>query len=84
MNWIDLNTVERAKQLAAECNMTLYKLAGQSGVSYNTIKNVENRGGQINVDMIYRICNYLLITASQFFDPEFHLEPRESAGNWEE
>ena len=51
-----MNTIERVKELAMERNLTLYKLAQQCGISYSTLKNTEQRYGQLTVDTIERIC----------------------------
>ena len=50
-----MNTIERVKELAMERNLTLYKLAQQCGISYSTLKNTEQRYGQLTVDTIERI-----------------------------
>ena len=63
-----MNTIERVKELTMERNLTLYKLAQQCGISYSTLKNTEQRYGQLTVDTIERICIGLDIPLSQFFE----------------
>ena len=63
-----MNTIERVKELAMERNLTLYKQAQQCGISYSTLKNTEQRYGQLTVDTIERICIGLDIPLSQFFE----------------
>lgn len=63
-----MDTIERVKELAMERNLTLYKLAQQCGISYSTLKNTEQRHGQLTVDTIERICIGLDIPLSQFFE----------------
>ena len=63
-----MNTIERVKELAMERNLTLHKLAQQCGISYSTLKNTEQRYGQLTVDTIERICIGLDIPLSQFFE----------------
>ena len=62
-----LDTVQRVYDLLEERNLSLYQLAQISGVSHSTIKTTEKRGGQLKIDTIYRICNGLDITLSEFF-----------------
>ena len=47
-----MNTVERVKELAAERDMTLFRLSKLCDVPYSTIKNTELRCGQLSVDTI--------------------------------
>ena len=63
-----MNTVERVKELAAEREMSLFKLSKVRDVPYSTIKNTELRCGQLGVDTIERICMWLAIPLSRFFE----------------
>ncbi len=74
-----MDSVKRAKELAAEREMSLYGLARQCGIAYCTLKNAEKRCSQFSLEVIERICAGLDIPLSRFFDPEFHLAPQESA-----
>ena len=69
-----MNTIDRAKQLAAERNLSLYELTKLCGVNYNTLKSAEARGSELRMETINPICACLNISASQFFDPDFHLD----------
>ena len=62
-----METVARVYELAAERNISINRLAELSGVSISTIKTTKNRGGQLKVDTIERICNALEIPLYQFF-----------------
>ena len=62
-----MNTMARVKELAAERNLTLHALARICDVPYSTLKNTEQRSGQLNVDTIERICLGLEIPMSLFF-----------------
>ena len=62
-----METVERVYELAAERNISINRLAEMSGVSVSTIKTTKNRGGQLKVDTIERICNALGIPLYAFF-----------------
>ncbi len=62
-----MNTIERAKELANERNLTLFKLAKLSGISPALFTNCERRGGQLSVDTIERLCFGLGIPLSEFF-----------------
>lgn len=61
------NTVQRVYELLDAKHMTIYQLERISGVSHSSIKNAEKRGGQLTVDTIYRICQVLGISMSEFF-----------------
>lgn len=62
-----MDTVARVKELAAERDLTLHKLAQVCDVPYSTLKNTEQRCGQLTVDTIERICLGLNIPMSLFF-----------------
>ena len=62
-----METIERVYELAAERNISINRLAEMSGVSVSTIKTTKNRGGQLKVDTIERICNALGIPLYMFF-----------------
>ena len=62
-----MDTVARVKELAAERDLTLHKLAQVCDVPYSTLKNTEQRSGQLTVDTIERICLGLHIPMSLFF-----------------
>ena len=66
-NEYPVNTVRRVYELMDERHITLYQLSQMSGVSHSTIKTTEKRGGQLTVDTIYRICQGLGISMSDFF-----------------
>ena len=63
-----MNTVARVKELAAERELSLFKLSKLCDVPYSTIKNTELRCGQLGVDTIERICMGLGIPLSRFFE----------------
>lgn len=65
-----MDTVARVKELTEDRNITFYRLAQISGVSYTTLKNAEARGGQLSVDSIERICEKLGIPVYEFFMSE--------------
>lgn len=62
-----MDTVKRARELAAERNLSLCQLARKSGISHATIAQTERRGGQLKIDTIESICKALHITLSEFF-----------------
>ena len=63
-----MDTIARVKELAAERDLTLHKLARVCDVPYSTLKNTEQRCGQLTVDTIERICIGLDISMSSFFE----------------
>ena len=62
-----MDTMAIVKELADERDMTLFQLAQLCRVNYSTLKNAEDRHGQLNVDTIERICNSLHMPMSAFF-----------------
>ncbi len=62
-----MDTIARVKELAAERNLSMLKLARVCDVPYSTLKNTEKRSGQLTVDTIERICVGLDIPMSLFF-----------------
>ena len=62
-----METMRRVNELLAERNLSLYRLAQMSGISYSTLKNTAQRNGQLSVDTIERICDGLQIPLSEFF-----------------
>lgn len=62
-----MSTVDRVYKLAADRGLSVYQLAKQSDVPYTTIKAAEHRGNQLTVDTLYRLCDGLGITMSEFF-----------------
>lgn len=62
-----METIERVYELAAERNISINRLAEMSGISVSTIKTTKNRGGQLKIDTIERICNALDMPLYQFF-----------------
>ena len=65
-----VDTLGRVKYLAAERDLSLYKLSQICDVSYSTLKNTAQRNGQLTVDTIERICVGLNISMSEFFAEE--------------
>lgn len=62
-----MDTIARVKELAAERNLSMHGLAKICDVPYSTLKNTEQRSGQLTVDTIERICLGLNIPMSMFF-----------------
>ncbi len=62
-----MDTIARVRELAAERNLSLHGLARVCDVAYSTLKNTEQRSGQLTVDTIERICLGLGIPMSLFF-----------------
>ena len=62
-----MDTIARVKELAEERDISLHKLAQVCDVPYSTLKNTEQRCGQLTVDTIERICLGLNIPMSLFF-----------------
>ena len=68
---VPLDTANRVRELLDERKMSLSQLSKVSGVSPSTLRRAEDRGTQLAVDTIYRICVALGITMSDFFREPF-------------
>ena len=64
-----IDTVARVRQLAAERNMPLTQLAKKCGINHSTLSRSGARGGQLQVETIYRVCDVFEITTAEFFTP---------------
>lgn len=62
-----IDTVARARQLVAERNIPLSRLSRECGINHSTLATTRSRGGQLQVDTIYKICDYLQISIADFF-----------------
>lgn len=64
-----MDTIKRVETLLEERGMTPFAFfKGQKvGVSYSTFNATANRGGQLSVDSIEKICKALNITLGEFF-----------------
>lgn len=62
-----IDTVTRVRQLAAEHNISLSRLSKECGINHSTLSTTRARGGQLQVDTIYRICDVLEISIAEFF-----------------
>ena len=63
-----MNTMDRVLEFAEGRNMSLYQLAKVSGVPYSTIKAARQRGNQLTVETLYRLCQGLGVTMGEFFE----------------
>lgn len=61
------NSVARVEQLAVSHNMSVSRLAIDSGINPSTIATAKSRGCQLNLDTIIRICDHLGIPLTDFF-----------------
>ena len=67
MGGVAMDTMARVKELAAERGLSLHALARVCDVPYSTLKNMEQRCGQLTVDTIERVCAGLGIPLAAFF-----------------
>lgn len=61
------DTMQRVHDLVKERNMSISQLSKKSGVAPSTFRRADERGTQLAVDTIFRICNALDISMSEFF-----------------
>ena len=61
------DTMQRVHDLVEERNMSISQLSKKSGVAPSTFRRADERGTQLAVDTIFRICNALDISMSEFF-----------------
>ena len=62
-----MNTIQRATDLAAERNISIYGLAKLSEVSYSTLRTATIRNADLTIDVIKRVCQALDISVAEFF-----------------
>lgn len=62
-----MDTLERLRQLMAERNWTMYRLAKEGDLSHSTVKNIFSRNTLPSIDTLERICDAFGITLAQFF-----------------
>lgn len=65
-----MNTSKRVEELAAQHDMTVFELAKRCDVPYTTIQSTLQRGGQLGIDTIERICIGLNMKLYEFFIDE--------------
>ena len=65
-----MDTYARLTELLEERGLTLYQAAKLSNLSRSTLTNARDRGGQLSVDTIERVCDGLGITLGEFFAAE--------------
>lgn len=56
-----MNSLDRLTDLLAQRNMSLFSLAKESGIHYSTFDAAKRRSGQLSIDTIERVCDYLQI-----------------------
>lgn len=61
------DTIGRICQLAEERNIPLSRLAKQCGINPSTLNSCKNRGGQLRLGTINKLCNGMGITLHEFF-----------------
>ena len=65
---IDTDVIPRIKQLCVEKNMSYYRLAKESSITYSTLNNMLNRPKNIpTISTLSKICDGLDITLRDFF-----------------
>jgi len=62
-----MNTIQRVRDLAAERNLSIYKISQMSEISYSTFRTAEQRNGELSVNVISRVCEALGISLAEFF-----------------
>ena len=62
-----MTTIQRAIALAAEQNISMYRLAQISDVAYSTLQTAVKRDSDLSFDVISRVCRALGITVAEFF-----------------
>lgn len=65
-----MNTTKRVENLAALHNISVFELAKRCDVPYTTIQSTLQRGGQLGIDTIERICIGLNMQLYEFFIDE--------------
>lgn len=87
----DHNTLftNRLYELMKERNLTLNRVATLSGMATTTLSNIVNRGSAPRIDTVFRICEGLGVSLTEFFDfPPYNQRPggsskKEEESKWE-
>lgn len=66
----EINVIHRIQELCAARKWTYYRLAKESDIAYSTLSTMLNKANTPSVPTLYKICNGLQITMSQFFSTE--------------
>lgn len=72
-----MDTLVRLQELIDERNLTITELARISGVRRSTLQTAMQRGSQLTVPTIERICQALGITLAEFFTSRGEQAPAE-------
>ena len=62
-----MDTFGRLNELLQERNLTLYQASKLADIPRSTLTNARNRGGQLSVDTIEKLCGALRISLRDFF-----------------
>ena len=78
-----MDTLKRVNELAKERGITLSKLATMCGMHSATLYSAIQRGSQLSVDTIERICKGLDISLAEFFTEPGKCSPSSIASGQE-
>ena len=62
-----MDTIERLEEILAENDMSMQELCKKSGVPRSTLGRTKQRGGQLSLDTIERVCIALDMRPFEFF-----------------
>ena len=62
-----MDTIARLEEILEENNMSMLELCKKSGVPRSTLGRTKQRGGQLSLDTIERVCVALDIRPFEFF-----------------
>lgn len=78
-----MDTLKRVSELAKERDISLSKLATMCGMHSATLYSAVQRGSQLSIDTIERICKGLDISLAEFFTEPGSKAPSSTASTQE-
>ena len=67
---VEVDVIERIKELCDARSWTYYRLAKESGITYSTLSTMLHKTNIPSVPTLTKLCNGFGITLAQFFSPE--------------
>lgn len=67
---VEMDVIQRIKELCDARSWTYYRLAKESGITYSTLSTMLHKTNVPSVPTLAKICSGFGITMAQFFSPE--------------
>ncbi len=67
---VEIDVIQRIKELCAARSWTVYRLAKESGITYSTLNTMLHKTNAPSIFTLSKICEGFGITIAQFFSPD--------------